>query len=94
MARQGCLAGPGTRLAAAGIVMLVRTLAVAVLRLYQYCISPLLGPSCRFYPCCSEYADQALRMHGWRGAVMAGRRILRCHPWHPGGLDPVPEASR
>jgi putative membrane protein insertion efficiency factor len=62
-----------------------------LIRVYRYCISPLLGPSCRFYPSCSCYADEAIQQHGaLRGSYLAVRRILRCHPWHPGGYDPVP----
>jgi hypothetical protein len=58
---------------------------------YRRYVSPVLPPSCRFYPTCSTYAVQAIEMHGaMRGSVLAGRRILRCHPWNPGGFDPVP----
>ena len=64
---------------------------VAVLRAYKYAISPLLGNSCRFEPSCSEYAVEALRRHGAvKGLALAVRRVGRCHPWHPGGYDPVP----
>jgi hypothetical protein len=62
-----------------------------LIRLYQYLISPLLGPTCRFYPSCSHYAREALLKHGFfKGTYLAARRILRCHPFHPGGYDPVP----
>ena len=62
---------------------------------YRRWISPLLGPRCRFLPTCSEYAGQALVEHGaLRGSWLAVRRIGRCHPFHPGGLDPVPPARR
>ena len=62
---------------------------VGVIRVYQYTLSPLLGPMCRFEPSCSRYMVEALRKYGllrggWRGA----KRICRCHPWHPGGYDP------
>jgi putative membrane protein insertion efficiency factor len=61
---------------------------------YQLAISPLLGPRCRFYPSCSEYALEALAVHGtFKGLRLMFTRILRCHPWHPGGLDPVPPHS-
>jgi putative membrane protein insertion efficiency factor len=69
----------------------VNTLLRALIRLYRYFLSPMLGPSCRFYPSCSEYADEALRCHGAaRGSWLAAKRIACCHPWHPGGFDPVP----
>ncbi len=64
---------------------------LAAVRAYQRCISPLLGPHCRFAPSCSSYAAQALQAHGaLRGSWLAVRRIARCHPFHPGGHDPVP----
>ena len=64
---------------------------IAALRVYQFALSPLLPPACRFYPTCSEYAAQAIAAHGpgW-GLWLGLRRLLRCHPWHPGGMDPVP----
>lgn len=71
---------------------MIRLLAAPV-RLYRYLISPLLGPSCRFHPSCSAYALEALRAHGaLRGSLLALRRLACCHPWHPGGFDPVPPA--
>jgi uncharacterized protein len=61
------------------------------IRAYQRWISPALPPSCRFYPSCSAYAVEALQVHGaLKGSWLALRRLLRCGPWHPGGLDPVP----
>ncbi|WP_017624931.1 membrane protein insertion efficiency factor YidD [Nocardiopsis chromatogenes] len=69
---------------------LARVLIVPI-RGYQRFISPLFPPVCRFYPSCSAYAVQALQEHGaLRGLWLAVRRIARCHPFHPGGLDPVP----
>ncbi len=66
-------------------------LLIGLIRLYQYALSPFIGPSCRFTPTCSEYACQALRKHGFLKGVWLGvRRISRCHPWNPGGHDPVP----
>jgi putative membrane protein insertion efficiency factor len=69
--------------------------AMLAVRGYQQLISPLLPPSCRFAPTCSEYAAQALADHGLRrGAWLAIRRLLRCHPFHPGGYDPPPVMRR
>jgi hypothetical protein len=69
----------------------MKTMLIFLIRVYQKLISPLLPPSCRFYPSCSEYACQALAKHGvLRGIWLAGKRLLRCHPWHAGGFDPVP----
>jgi putative membrane protein insertion efficiency factor len=63
----------------------------AAVRLYQWCVSPLLPRCCRFYPSCSQYAEEALARHGaWRGGWLTVRRLCRCGPWHPGGYDPVP----
>ncbi len=63
---------------------------VSIIRLYKYLISPLLPGSCRFVPSCSEYASDAITRYGAvKGLYLAVRRILRCHPWHPGGFDPV-----
>jgi uncharacterized protein len=64
---------------------------LAIVAAYRYAFSPMLGRSCRFHPSCSEYAQQALERHGaLRGLWLALRRVGRCHPWHPGGYDPVP----
>ncbi len=64
---------------------------IAALRLYQITISPLLGPACRFYPSCSSYAVEAVKLHGaMKGMGLALLRLLRCHPWRSGGVDPVP----
>ncbi|MGD8664772.1 MAG: membrane protein insertion efficiency factor YidD [Desulfobacterales bacterium] len=64
------------------------------IRAYQYTLSPLLGPCCRFYPTCSNYAHQAIRQHGpFKGLLLATKRLLRCHPFHPGGVDPVPQSA-
>jgi putative membrane protein insertion efficiency factor len=69
-------------------LVLVATGAIA---LYQRIVSPLLGPRCRFYPSCSQYAKQALLKHGLaRGVLLAVGRVARCNPWNPGGVDFVP----
>jgi hypothetical protein len=63
----------------------------ALVRGYRYLISPLLGPTCRFHPSCSEYAEEALAQHGaLRGLWLTVCRLCRCAPWHRGGFDPVP----
>jgi uncharacterized protein len=71
----------------------MRHLICLVIRAYQLCISPWLGAHCRFYPSCSQYGLDAVREHGsLRGSWLTFRRLLRCHPFHPGGYDPVPHA--
>ncbi len=68
---------------ARGVLMLIRV--------YQYVLSPYFGTQCRFAPTCSHYAIDAVQKHGaFKGCYLAGRRLLRCHPWHAGGYDPVP----
>ncbi|NLX19236.1 MAG: membrane protein insertion efficiency factor YidD [Desulfobulbus sp.] len=70
--------------------MFVRRFFIIGLRGYQYFISPLFPPSCRFVPTCSQYAIDAIIKYGvWRGSVLALKRIVRCHPWCRGGYDPV-----
>lgn len=70
-------------------------LAIGVVRTYQWTIRPMIGANCRFWPSCSEYAIEAFRGHGaLRGAGLTTRRILRCNPWHEGGVDPVPAPDR
>ena len=67
-------------------------LFILPIRFYRIAISPMMAPHCRFYPSCSAYAEEAIRHHGaMKGMVLAVNRILRCHPWAEGGLDPVPE---
>ncbi len=66
-------------------------LLVSLLRAYKIMVSPLLGQHCRFYPSCSEYAIGCIRKHGlWRGCLLAVKRVVRCNPYNPGGVDPVP----
>jgi putative membrane protein insertion efficiency factor len=70
----------------------MKTLLLLLLRAYKLGISPFLGQNCRFYPSCSDYAAEAVREHGaLHGSALAARRLCKCHPWHPGGLDPVPK---
>jgi hypothetical protein len=70
----------------------MRAILIGFIQLYRWFVSPLLGPNCRFYPTCSCYAQDSIRRHGpVRGSWLGLRRILRCHPWHPGGYDPVPD---
>jgi uncharacterized protein len=72
----------------------ISRLLVACIRGYQLVLSPWLGPRCRFYPSCSAYAMEAIRRHGaWRGTVLGIRRLLKCHPLHPGGVDLVPPVA-
>jgi putative membrane protein insertion efficiency factor len=69
----------------------MRALLLGSVRAYQYLLRPMLGANCRFAPSCSDYALEAISRHGaWKGSWLAVRRILRCHPYHPGGYDPVP----
>ncbi|HJN04010.1 MAG TPA: membrane protein insertion efficiency factor YidD [Alphaproteobacteria bacterium] len=76
------------------VVSLPARLALVPVRLYQFLISPILGPRCRFAPSCSEYAAEALAAHGAvKGSYLAARRIARCHPLGGSGYDPVPPAG-
>lgn len=73
------------------LVAITKGIAIALIRAYQLCVSPFLGPRCRFLPTCSEYAREAIENHGLaRGFGMSLRRLLRCHPLGPSGWDPVP----
>lgn len=75
------------------VVRIPGRVLLALLWLYQHVVSPFTPPTCRFYPSCSQYAVVAIRRHGaLRGTWLAGRRLLRCHPWTPGGVDDVPAA--
>ena len=68
----------------------MKTICVAILTVYRFCISPWLGPACRFEPTCSAYASQAIQHFGVvRGSGLALWRLLKCHPFHPGGYDPI-----
>jgi putative membrane protein insertion efficiency factor len=69
----------------------VKAVALALIRLYQRTLSPLLGSHCRFHPTCSAYTAEAISRHGFfKGVYLGLRRLLRCHPLHAGGFDPVP----
>jgi putative membrane protein insertion efficiency factor len=73
----------------------MKRLLVGLIRGYRYFLSPFLGPSCRFHPTCSAYAAEAIETHGaLRGSWLAVKRLMKCHPWHPGGIDPVPPRRR
>lgn len=70
------------------------SVGVGAVRVYQWTLRPFIGPHCRFWPSCSEYAIDALRSHGaLKGTGLAARRVLRCNPWHAGGVDPVPGSA-
>ncbi|WP_084162203.1 membrane protein insertion efficiency factor YidD [Methylocaldum szegediense] len=70
----------------------MQAILVFLIRFYQYLISPWVGQHCRFHPTCSSYALTAIQRFGpLRGSYLAVRRLLRCHPWHEGGFDPVPD---
>ncbi|MDP3744906.1 MAG: membrane protein insertion efficiency factor YidD [Methylotenera sp.] len=69
----------------------VARLLVGIVKAYQLILSPMIGQQCRFYPTCSQYAIEAIRKHGaFLGSYLTVRRLLRCHPWHAGGHDPIP----
>lgn len=69
----------------------MRKLLIGLIQLYRYTLSPFVGQHCRYTPTCSQYAIDAIRLHGaWRGCWLAAKRIGSCHPWHHGGYDPVP----
>jgi putative membrane protein insertion efficiency factor len=69
----------------------MKNIVLFLIRCYQILISPLLGRNCRFYPTCSNYTYEAIKKHGLlRGLFLGGKRLLKCHPFHPGGVDLVP----
>ena len=73
----------------------IAAVAVGAIRTYQWTIRPMIGANCRFWPSCSDYGIDAFRKHGaLRGGALTAKRILRCNPWHEGGVDPVPEPDR
>ena len=72
----------------------MKRLLIIAVKIYRYAISPFMAPCCRFHPSCSTYAIQAIEHHGAiKGTWFTIYRIGRCHPWHPGGYDPVPETT-
>lgn len=82
---------PGTDLATQAPKGILARIFVGMVRFYQTRISPMTPPACRYSPTCSEYTRQAIVRYGAiKGSIMGARRILRCHPFHPGGYDPVP----
>jgi putative membrane protein insertion efficiency factor len=72
----------------------MRRFVIFLISCYRTCVSPFLGQHCRFYPTCSSYAQEAIATHGViKGSYLSLRRLSRCHPWHDGGVDPVPPRS-
>lgn len=72
----------------------MKYIVIGLIQFYQYAISPILGPSCRFYPSCSNYAKESIEAHGAiKGSFLAIKRVLRCHPGCEGGIDPVPGST-
>ncbi|MEX0899208.1 MAG: membrane protein insertion efficiency factor YidD [Gammaproteobacteria bacterium] len=72
----------------------MRTVVKTLINAYRWLVSPAIGPRCRYYPTCSSYALEAVDTHGaLRGGWMAVKRVARCHPWHAGGVDPVPQPT-
>ncbi|MFV0633013.1 membrane protein insertion efficiency factor YidD [Demequina sp.] len=77
-----------------GALAVLRLILIGLIRLYQLVISPLLGPRCKYYPSCSSYGLEAVRVHGAaKGTILAAWRVLRCNPWSNGGVDDVPAAG-
>lgn len=77
-----------------GGAVIAATVLKGCVHTYRYTLRAVIGANCRFHPSCSDYALEALDTHGaLRGTGLAARRILRCHPWNPGGYDPVPPAT-
>lgn len=73
----------------------MKFIVLKLIRFYQYCISPCLPPSCRYFPSCSEYTAEAISEYGIvKGGLMGVQRICRCHPFHHGGFDPVPTQTK
>ena len=78
-----------------GVNSTLQWLALAFIKIYRVAISPLLGPRCRFLPTCSEFTQDAIHAHGASKGIFLGvKRLLKCHPWHVGGYDPVPQPKK
>lgn len=74
---------------------MLKALFIGIIRFYQIIISPLKPPTCRFYPTCSHYGLEAVKRFGaLKGGFLTIKRIAKCHPFHPGGFDPVPEKKQ
>nr|WP_285762887.1 membrane protein insertion efficiency factor YidD [Microbulbifer sp. NKW57] len=74
------------------MVNIAQRAGLALIKVYRYLLSPWVGNQCRFYPTCSHYAEDAIKEYGFlKGGYLAALRLIKCHPWHPGGHDPVPE---
>jgi hypothetical protein len=72
----------------------MKHILLGLIRLYQLTLSRVLPPTCRFYPSCSQYSHEAISRYGpWRGGWLAAKRVSRCHPFNPGGFDPVPDLN-
>lgn len=72
----------------------MRWIAIKLIHGYRYLISPWVGNQCRFYPTCSHYAEEAMTIHGFiKGVYLTFRRLIKCHPWHSGGIDLVPQKT-
>tara|TARA_Y100000034_G_C6540055_1_gene232956 strand:- start:172 stop:438 length:267 start_codon:yes stop_codon:yes gene_type:complete len=77
------------------VIKALRAIPIWLIQQYQKWLSPMIGPSCRFHPSCSHYAIEAINVHGFAiGSWLTVKRILKCHPLHPGGLDPVPDKKQ
>ncbi len=68
---------------------IISRFSLFLIKIYRRFISPFIPPACRFYPTCSEYAEQAIKKYGLKGIFLAIKRIFKCHPFHPGGYDPL-----
>lgn len=72
----------------------MKQIAIKLIHIYRYLLSPWIGNQCRFYPTCSHYSEEAFEKHGFvKGVYLTLRRLIKCHPWHPGGIDLVPPAD-